>query len=177
MSGRFDQSNFLYITDSSPCPNWYVVFYYLKGYSSSDNACSLSPVCLPQNYTKNWACQSSSNYVCSLVAQAVLPATVGDTSPSITITQPSPTVTTTIPQDVDLIGIDNTWCSDSDDGSYITPNATCTDSLGTYDDYCDGDTSKENYCTGTWDGKNWSNVHCATGGYVCPNGCDLAACK
>ena len=68
----------------------------------------------------------------------------------------------------------NLSCTDTD-SSYYT-KGQCTDSSGTYTDYCEGSTVKEYYCSGTWDGSKWINRYCALGGYVCPDGCKDGAC-
>ncbi|HLC68194.1 MAG TPA: fibronectin type III domain-containing protein [archaeon] len=77
-------------------------------------------------------------------------------------------------------GADGTWCNDSDyaGGNYVGTSGSCQDASGTYTDYCEGDTAKDYYCTGTWNGTASSNVHCAAGGYVCssPYTCSNGAC-
>jgi hypothetical protein len=81
---------------------------------------------------------------------------------------PSPTPT--------LTGSDGTWCLDSDQntGGYKT-KGSCSDSSGLNKaDYCEGNTSRDGYCSGTWDGKTWTKVHCEFGGYVCT---DAAPCS
>lgn len=68
-------------------------------------------------------------------------------------------------------------CTDSDSGGnmYFTLG-TCTDSVSTYTDFCDGAMVRDYYCGGTWNGTVWSNVSCQTGGYFCPSGCSNGAC-
>lgn len=61
---------------------------------------------------------------------------------------------------------DGSFCNDSDGGNYDSAG-TCTDATGTHSDYCDGDTVRDWYCGGTWNGSSWSNRHCETGGFVC----------
>ncbi|MEK7517076.1 MAG: hypothetical protein AAB583_00870, partial [Patescibacteria group bacterium] len=75
---------------------------------------------------------------------------------------------------------DGSFCEDSDEGGnnyYIS--GSCKDAQGTHTDYCDGETVRDYYCTGTWSGSSWSNKHCAAGGFVCSsagNTCSNGAC-
>ena len=66
-----------------------------------------------------------------------------------------------------LQGIDGTSCNDSDGNGAYTTKGTCTDNSGIHTDFCDGNTAKDYYCTGSWNGTHWSNVKCEAGGYGC----------
>ncbi len=88
--------------------------------------------------------------------------------------------TTSKPPNVTLEGADGTWCLDSDgNGGYFNKGNCQDSSVGTVNDFCDGGTVRDYYCTGTWSGGAWNNVKCEHGGYVCTSGgysCSDGAC-
>jgi len=76
-------------------------------------------------------------------------------------------------------GNDGTWCYDSDGNGGYFSKGYCQDNSGSYNDFCDADTVRDYYCTGTWNGAAWSKVRCEHGGYVCSSGnykCSDGAC-
>lgn len=85
-------------------------------------------------------------------------------------------VSQTKPTTVSLEGIDGSWCYDSEglgkDGNYyrVTPGY-CIDNNHNCADFCENDypndTVRDGYCTGSWWGAFWTNVHCEFGGYAC----------
>ena len=189
LSSLFENDSYKYVNDGSENPKWYVIFNDVKSYTATVNSCNLRSSCLPKNYKPYWDCTVSDNYKCDVVALAELPITsrasissisksssVGVTSPTASPTNVS--IAPTIPSNYDMLGSDGTWCNDSDDGSYYVKNAYCQDTDGTHLDYCDINTAKEYYCSGTWSGNSYSNVHCALGGYVCQINqmCQSGAC-
>lgn len=129
------------------------------------------------------------------------PTGIGTTSPSSTPTPtatPSATISPTSsctpqtkPATVTLQGADGTWCYDSDypppgEGGLYSAKISgyCIDSCSSRNDYCEDVTApgtvRDGYCSGTWNGSSWNNVHCEFGGYVCPSWgyiCSDGACK
>jgi len=102
-------------------------------------------------------------------------STQTQTSPTPTAQNPTPTPSSSSSSSSSQG--DGSFCEDSD-SSYET-SGTCKDAQGTHTDYCDGDTARDYYCTGTWDGKSLSNRHCEAGGYVCSSfgkTCSNGAC-
>ncbi|OGE25653.1 hypothetical protein A2780_03675 [Candidatus Daviesbacteria bacterium RIFCSPHIGHO2_01_FULL_41_45] len=85
-----------------------------------------------------------------------------------------------------ITGSDGTWCYDplgqnADGNTRMHTYYTCKDQSGDHSSYCSGDVASSPYCTGTWNGSSWSNVHCATsGGYTCSgswgNACEGGTC-
>jgi len=66
-----------------------------------------------------------------------------------------------------IVGKDGTWCRDLDYGNgYVA--GICQDKAGNHSDYCSSNTAKEYYCQYRWNGRYYTNVKCAVGGYVCP---------
>lgn len=103
---------------------------------------------------------------------------IGTTSPTSACANPQ-----TKPATVSLQGSDGSWCYDSDgNGNYTNPGY-CIDNCSYKADYCEDvtaiGTNRDGYCTGTWNGTSWSQVHCEFGGYVCPSFglvCSAGAC-
>ena len=91
---------------------------------------------------------------------------------------PTATPGPSFPRTADFIGSDGSWCNDSDDGTYLSTDQYCEDGTKKYYDTCEGQTATENYCSGTWNGSSWSNLHCQKGGYVCPANmyCKIGTC-
>ena len=86
----------------------------------------------------------------------------------------------TKPTTVTMESSDGTWCYDSDgNGSYNTAGY-CIDSCNpSKNDYCEVSTVRDGYCSGTWNGSFWANVHCEYGGYDCSSfnsSCSNGAC-
>ena len=132
------------------------------------------------------------------------PTGIGTTSPSSPTPTPTPTATPsatisptssctpqTKPATVTLQGADGTWCYDSDypppgEGGLYSAKISgyCIDSCSSRNDYCEDVTApgtvRDGYCSGTWNGSSWNNVHCEFGGYVCPSLgliCSDGACR
>lgn len=115
------------------------------------------------------------------------PTPIPPSSSSTTSQNPTPTQTPTTGQNPTPTSPpsspspsqgDSSFCEDSDGGSYDA-SGTCKDAQGTHTDYCDGETVRDYYCTGTWSGSSWSNRHCAAGGFVCSSAgkrCSNGAC-
>jgi prepilin-type N-terminal cleavage/methylation domain-containing protein len=85
--------------------------------------------------------------------------------------------------EVEMYGADGTWCKDSDGNGDISTSGSCTDSGGTNrNDYCElisgRNYARDGYCTGSWNGAAWNNVHCEWGGYACATGapCNSGVC-
>lgn len=110
------------------------------------------------------------------------PGPTSSPAPSLT---PTPTSTPgtgpvgTAPSTVNTTsfqGADGTWCNDYDGksvkGSFnvgYSSQSFCQDSLGIHEDYCETGTgtSRDYYCTYSWNGSSLTNVRCEAGGYVC----------
>jgi prepilin-type N-terminal cleavage/methylation domain-containing protein len=73
LTQTFDPNSFLYVTDISDCPKWYVLFSEITSYKETTSACNLDPSCLPVNYLPNWSCTVVGNYECEVIAASLLP--------------------------------------------------------------------------------------------------------
>ncbi len=91
----------------------------------------------------------------------VMGVTTGVGTSGIGSTGPKPTGIAT--SGTYIQGADGTWCRDPDSGSY-TIFSTCTDSKGSYSDFCTNGVNIEFYCSGTWNGKYYTAVSCNKGG-------------
>lgn len=103
------------------------------------------------------------------------PTKVGSTTPYVTPTRvgtsipylsPTPTKVGSTGPTGSLTGSDGTWCRDYGN-SYLNSGSYCVDNAGVHADYCSNTTAKQYYCSGSWNGRSWSRVTCALGGYEC----------
>lgn len=108
--------------------------------------------------------------VFSVIFPPATPTPTPVPSPSTCANQP--------PTNVTLQGSDGTWCYDSDGNGNTATAGKCVDKCRSIADYCESSSvNRDGYCTGTWNGSSWSQVHCAFGGYTCASGsCSNGAC-
>ncbi|HBP51641.1 TPA: hypothetical protein DD455_04915 [Candidatus Shapirobacteria bacterium] len=85
LTQNFDSNSFLYVTDGSSCPKWYVLFSEIISYKKTTNACDLDLSCLPLNYQSNWSCYIAGNYKCDIIANTLLPGISIPTSTPVPI--------------------------------------------------------------------------------------------
>jgi len=78
-----------------------------------------------------------------------------------------PTPIQTVPSNFTLRGHDGSWCYDSNGNGIINVKGTCQDNKGLYTNYCSGINVNDYYCTGSWDGVNYTNVGCQVAVHSC----------
>ncbi len=80
---------------------------------------------------------------------------------------------------------ENQTCTDTNSAVPFYTGGSCTDSSGTYTNYCDGSVSKDYFCEGTWDPQTFSskNHRCVVNSFDCgiantaePYTCSSGAC-
>ena len=185
-----------FYTSGAGCPRWYAIFYRQLSKKNRGQVqaaeditegakCNIPASCLPVNYQTSWGCLTVGNIDCNVVTSFVLPkkekvtVAVGSTIPTPTPTRigytlaPTGVGYTAVPTGIgstqhDKVGVDGSWCDDSNNSGISAQNAYCRDASGTHTDFCLDTVAKQYYCGGTWDGHVWSNVGCNLGGYVCP---------
>jgi prepilin-type N-terminal cleavage/methylation domain-containing protein len=69
---NFGSDTYMYATDGSECPKWYVMFSKLQT-GNTGPTCNVTSDCLPVHYQPEWGCVVSGSYDCAVVSALVLP--------------------------------------------------------------------------------------------------------
>lgn len=157
-------------------------FAYTIGYGSIQSVLAITPATSPALILKKITPPNSGIGYSSIPTPTFIgntlptptPTRVGSSLPSPTPTRigtsfPSPTPTgvgNTGPTNT-LLGNDGTYCKDYGLSSYRNTGNYCIDTKGIHYDYCSTDMARQYYCSGSWNGKSWTGVYCADGGYSC----------